>query len=292
MPAVSVSETRGAQLTLILTRRCQKTCPDCPVAPGSADMTAPVLKKAISLFAASGRTDGSVKFFGGEPLLRFDLIEAGVSRLSRNGFGGAVEVGTNGLLLDTAKLEYFSARPRVQINLNSLVSVNRKFSALPNLVWNLLVPPDDPLSALRVLSRVRKASGRTPPRINVLPAYYREWSAESLAMLEKILERAKGLAGAGEIRLENAARWGPIPLFNSGITVDTDGRYYHSNLVLAARPVSAAKALLAGDLNTPRFKVPAPGRPDLLAIAKRIFGVKALAGGLAADRLAERVFSG
>lgn len=281
-----------AQLTLVLTRRCQKACPECPVAAGAADMPPVILKKAIALFSGGGRKTGVVKFFGGEPLLRFDLVKYGFAELAESEYAGSVEVGTNGVLLDAPKLRYFSCRPRVQINLNSSVSVNRRFSALPNLVWNLLIPSNNPLSALRVLERVMKASGSAAPRVNVLPAYYRQWGAEALVLLGKTLEAIRKLREAGEIRLENAVRRGPVPLFNDGVTVDADGKYYHTNLVLAVKMPGDAKALLAGDLNLPGGGGLRAGRTDYSVIAKEIFGLKAAAAGFAADKLAEKILLG
>ena len=292
MRAISGGWPRAAQLTLVLTRRCQKACPECPVAAGAADMPPAILKKAIALFSSGGRKTGVVKFFGGEPLLRFDLVKAGLSGLVENGFAGSVEVGTNGVLLDAPKLRYFSRRPRVQINLNSSVSVNRRFSALPNLVWNLLIPSNNPLSALRVLERVRKASGGPPPRVNVLPAYYRPWGNEAMVLLRKTLEEIRELRETGKIRLENESRYGPVPLFNDGITVDSDGRYYHSNLILAAKTPAAAKALLAGDLNLPGGGGLGAGSRDYCAVAKKIFGLRAVAAGFAADKLAAKILLG
>lgn len=287
MRAVSRDWPRSSQLTLIVTRRCQKACPECPVAVGPADMRREILKKAIDLFC-SGRRAGTVKFFGGEPLLRFDLVKYGLAELARKGFAGRVEVGSNGELLDAAAVKYFSRRPRVQVNLNSSVTVNRRLAALPNLVWNLLIPSRAPLSSLQVLARVLKVSGRTRPRVNVLPAYYRHWDRPALRGLAGALRRIRALADAGLLKLENAERCGPVPLFNGGITVDADGRFYDSNLVLAVRHAEDAKALLAGDLNLAGTRQLKGGRANCAAFARKVFG-KAAAAGFAADALAGRI---
>ena len=282
----------AAQLTLILTRRCQKACPECPVSAGAADMAPGTLKRALALFSEGRRKTGVVKFFGGEPLLRFDLVKSGLYQLAANGYAGPVEVGTNGVLLDAARLRYFARRPGVQLNLNSSVTVNRRVAALPNLVWNLLIPSQNPLSSLRVLARVLEASAGTPPRVNVLPAYYRHWGARPLLLLEKTLRRIRGLSEAGLLRLENAARFGPVPLFNGGLTVDADGRCYNGNLILAVKNCADAEALLAGDLNSPGREKLLRSWADPSAVAKRIFGAEAVAGGLAADKLAETILLG
>ena len=160
---------------------------------------------------------------------------------------------------------------------------------MPNLVWNLLIPSGDPLSALRVLARIKTVSGGASPRVNVLPAYYRPWGAAGLVLLGKTLKRIREMSDAGEIRLGNAARRGPVPLFNSGFTVDADGRCYYGNLILAVKTDDPAKALLAGDLNLREISLAGRARVDYPAIAVKIFGVKAVAGGFAADKLAGRV---
>ena len=291
MRAVSRAWPRSSQLTLIVTRRCQKACPECPVAVGLADMRRGILKKAITFFSPGRRKAGVVKFFGGEPLLRFDLVKYGLAELARHGYAGRVEVGTNGVLLDAAALEYFSRRPGVQINLNSFVTVNRRVSALPNLVWNLLIPSQKPLSALRVLARVLEVSRGAPPRVNVLPAYYRRWGKPALLQLARTLRRIRGLSDGGLLKLENAERSGPVPLFNGGLTVNADGRVYNGNLILAVKTPGAAQALLAGDLNLPGGKI-TPARARGAAFAAGLFGAEAAASGFAVDALAEKILLG
>ncbi|MDA8132205.1 MAG: hypothetical protein M0011_11940 [Elusimicrobia bacterium] len=253
-------------------------------------MPAAVLKSAIKQYCSAALGGGAVKFFGGEPLLRFGLVRTGIGMLEAAGYRGRAEVGTNGLLLDAAKLRYFSARPWVQVNINSSVSVSRRFAALPNLIWNLLLPERDPLSSLGVLKRVIAASRGRPPRVNVLPAYYREWTPAALAKLARALRHIRELADSGAVVIENASREGPVPLFNPGTTVDTDGRCYHSNLVLAARDPGQAAQMLAGGLEA--LGAGSGRRPDYSGMAKKLFGAKAVAGGMAADRLAERILLG
>ncbi|MDA8242896.1 MAG: hypothetical protein M0025_02110 [Elusimicrobia bacterium] len=253
-------------------------------------MPGAVLKSAIKRYCAAAPEGGAVKFFGGEPLLRFALVRAGIAQLEAAGFGGRVEVGTNGLLLDAAKVRFFSARPGVQVNVNTSVSVSARFSGLPNLIWNLLLPERDPCSALEVLRRVLDVSGGRPPRVNVLPAYYRAWTPAGLSRLSGALRRIRELADSGAVLIENASRSGPVPLFNPGITVDTDGRCYHSNLVLAAKNAGQAAHMLAGGLEA--LDGPPRVPPDYAGMAKALFGAGAVAGGLAADRLAEKILLG
>ena len=132
-----------------------------------------------------------VKFFGGEPLLNFALVRFGVSYLRSLGFSSAFEVGTNGLLLDGARLAYFRARPEIQLNVNASFGVKKAFLGLPNLIWNLCVLPDAQGEAVALLRRIAGLSKRARPRA--------AGRAEKDGERSRCLRPAKR-AGAGERR--------------------------------------------------------------------------------------------
>lgn len=68
-----------ARLILLLTHSCQLRCAYCRVRKFSGSMTPDVLKKAVRLLFTSNRDDLQLQFFGGEPLLRFDLVKTAVA---------------------------------------------------------------------------------------------------------------------------------------------------------------------------------------------------------------------
>ncbi|MBI5536672.1 MAG: radical SAM protein [Deltaproteobacteria bacterium] len=106
-------------LTLHLTPSCNMRCDYCyaPPQPGEA-MSEATAARALQLGASIGSGSCGVIFFGGEPLLQRDLIEATVSHaraLERQGKGRFhFKATTNGLLLDDAFLE-FAVREEVLV---------------------------------------------------------------------------------------------------------------------------------------------------------------------------------
>jgi uncharacterized protein len=99
-------------LTLHLTARCNLRCRYCYAAPhAGGDMTFETAKAAVALAIKAARAPGQslgIIFFGGEPLLKRDLIVETVRHCRRleaeTGRSFHFKITTNGLLLDEAFL--------------------------------------------------------------------------------------------------------------------------------------------------------------------------------------------
>lgn len=65
-------------LQLMITRRCHLRCKYCPIVKKDKDMSEKVLYRAIDLLFTSSKPNLRLDFTGGEPLLRFDLVEKAV----------------------------------------------------------------------------------------------------------------------------------------------------------------------------------------------------------------------
>jgi len=99
-----------ARLILLVTRDCQLRCKYCRIRKFPASMREDVLYKAIDLIFTSNRQDLQIQFFGGEPLLRFDLVKKGVEyaqRINRQ-FNRDLTfmLTTNGIALDKEKTRF------------------------------------------------------------------------------------------------------------------------------------------------------------------------------------------
>jgi len=117
------------QLILELTARCNHRCGYCAFSGRYSfkrtheekDMPLEIAKKAVDYFLAGSRNDesgesgdgrnGAITFYGGEPLLRFDLIKAVVELTKEK---GAFEryrfsLTTNGTMLNDEIIDYFVA---------------------------------------------------------------------------------------------------------------------------------------------------------------------------------------
>lgn len=103
-------------LTLHLTSRCNLACRYCYAARGGEDMDLATATAAIA-HCATGPQCGII-FFGGEPLLRQDLIWDVIAWCERNGPERFhYKVTTNGTLLDDAFLDR-AVRTRLQVALS------------------------------------------------------------------------------------------------------------------------------------------------------------------------------
>jgi uncharacterized protein len=103
-------------LTLYLTMRCNQRCRYCYAAPHrQADMTEDLARAAIELAADEVLRQGDghlgMRYFGGEPLLCWELIPRllahAESTCKAKGLGVSHAISTNGLLLQQEQIDYF-----------------------------------------------------------------------------------------------------------------------------------------------------------------------------------------
>jgi uncharacterized protein len=103
-------------ITLHVTDRCNLRCRYCYAAPGERDMTFETARKAVELLATSANC--GVVFFGGEPLLRRELIVEVLEWCGRHDpTRFHYKVTTNGTLLDEEMLDV-AERTGLQIALS------------------------------------------------------------------------------------------------------------------------------------------------------------------------------
>ena len=97
-------------LAIMLTYQCQMACRYCFLDRRCPDMSEGVIKRSIDLLFTSPSQEVELQFFGGEPLLRFDLIKKAIAYAQNKSkqLNKTVKylITTNGLLLDEKKLEY------------------------------------------------------------------------------------------------------------------------------------------------------------------------------------------
>lgn len=106
---------RTIKASLMLTNRCNKNCPGCYMEKGQLSMTKEIGEKAIDsvISSAEKRGFGKIKFFffGGEPLLEWDLIRHLLAYADKK-YSAKIEsnkvqfmIATNGMLLDKSMFE-------------------------------------------------------------------------------------------------------------------------------------------------------------------------------------------
>jgi len=258
---------RPERLILLITHRCQLRCGYCRVRKFGKDMSKPAVRRAVRLLFTSSRQAVQLQFFGGEPLLRPDLVRLGTREAEARGRETGKEIRflltTNGIALDKAMLRFMRGRSftvefscdgtmatqegqrrprgggarlqaRIRENLEAL-----RGSRIPYYVIAVTTPenvdrlPDDFMHLAR--------SGHR--RIQVNYCLGRVWSPdkarrllEGLARIRAWASRRPGLefVNATELRRE------PVVL-NSELTVDCDGGIYRETGICLEEDFSRAK---------------------------------------------------
>ena len=270
-------------LTLILTRRCPSRCGFCPQGFERRDMSAQTLSAALrGLGRRLGRAP-RIKLFGGEPLLKPGLVRRAVGLARELGLDAAFELGTRGTLLDERMVRFLSAHPEVEVVFGRPNAWARR---LPRTALNFVIAPGE--RAPRVLGRLRAAIALGLRRFNFLPAYFVPWSGPELVELRRcftgLARLIRGAAAAGRpLEVKNLSRLGTVPLYNDGWCVDTDGRVYASNLVLARGAAPHAGLLRLGEVRRAGRLRPFPPRSALEAVLRACFSPDALESSRRAD---------
>ena len=109
-------------ITLHLTNDCNMNCSYCYSPPCKQyDMNYEIIEKAIYLSTKLKPANTGIIFFGGEPLLRKELIQKTVNLCQENeskyGYSYHFKITTNGLLLDRSFLE-FAEQSRIHVALS------------------------------------------------------------------------------------------------------------------------------------------------------------------------------
>lgn len=115
----------------MLVSRCQMECPYCAVNRDQPDMPETVLRRSVDLLFTSSWNRVELQFFGGEPLLRWDLVKKGIAYAEKKKGKTKKDVRylltTNGLLLDERKAAFLKGYPvTVMVSLDGNKKTQRK----------------------------------------------------------------------------------------------------------------------------------------------------------------------
>jgi hypothetical protein len=245
------------------------------------DMEESTLDSALTGLLPLLRTPSRVKLFGGEPLLRPDLVTRAVEFLSAKSPRTTIELPTNGRGLP-AVAELLARRPKVEVFIST---PSAKGASVSGAVHNFLLPPGE--SAAKTARRLIEARRMGFARFNFLPAYFVPWTPAQLegltaafAALQVVLRKMAAAGRAAEV--VNLARRGSTPLYNDGLVVDADGEVYSSNLVLADAVWPHRKRLSLGHVGRPGA-LAARARSQTSEVLRDSFSDEIMAASLAAD---------
>lgn len=252
---------------LMTTYECQLRCGYCRVDRGPRRMDEATARRGADLLLSSRAGHLLLNFFGGEPLLAWDLVRetALYARARRGGRPLRVNLTTNGLLLDDEKISFLkSVDGYVHLSLDGAADGNAsrlrgagrgaqarmeaalrrlEASGLPYHV-NAVVTPgraasfDRDLLALEAMGARRIQFGY---QVGVL------WSQEAVSGLLGALDR---WAARGKAELNNRTSESEPVMLSRETIVDTDGGvYWDGGLFLEAALPKVREALRLGRLD-------------------------------------------
>lgn len=274
-------------LILIITRDCNLRCDYCEVDKKKIQMTKRVAEKATLLYLDyiknGGLNEAKIRFFGGEPLLQWDLIKRIVVFAKKESLERKLKISfdltTNGLLLSNAKIRFFLKNPEIELivsldgdslsqNLNrnfnekndsykSIYNLRCDLANLPNLTINMVIAPNQAYKFYRNFNHIYELGFR---RFNFLPAYFVFWPKKSLVFLKKgFSEILQFMNKRNNISVKNMDVLSETPFFNQGIVIDCNGDIYHTNIFLSKHFKKLSDSLREGNILDDKL-IALPGR--------------------------------
>ena len=249
-----IKETSNANsssnsLSLMLTYRCPMDCSYCGVKKVNSDMSEAVLKRAIS--SLSGETRPLIKFFGGEPLLRFDLIKKAVEHSRSLGIDADFQIVTSGIGL-TREIARYIAENSIKVMLSidgdqegngkrrlasgkpSLMGVSQSIKRLveseSDFFINMVVSPDN---AKELIRNIKYLLGLGAKRIQIGYRIGVFWNREKRRILEAELK--KTVSAYPNNVLMNISNFCEPVMISQEPIVDVDGNVYYDAAIFAER---------------------------------------------------------
>jgi len=279
-------------LILTVTRECNLRCVYCPtVKSGWPSLTIDDSKRALDLFIERYGS-GTVKLFGGEPLLVPDVVRGVMEHAATLPGIDKVYLSTNGLGLTREWLAFLRSYPKAVLTISidgkpednrqyrravdgvpdaydHIVSLLDDLHTVPRVVITQTIPPK---TAHRAAENFQHLLDLGFWRFNLLPGYYIPWQDERLAQLKTGFDGIRDIIvdrwRRGErLYLRNLFTLQPTPFFNTGMIVDSDRTIHPSNVGLSGSLDELLGVTRIGDLDNP------PTSDQLEEKAKEINGL-------------------
>ena len=214
------------KFTAAITRRCNLACPYCYVSCDGREMSTEMANQAVDM-AVALLPPGDILdfgFFGGEPLLRLDLIRHMTRRLREhqetNGFNLALGLTTNGVFLVDPVLEFMAEEeivPCISLDGPREVFDRQRGSSSGESCFD------------RVVSNLDKAA-RVLPSMKINAVY----GPDSLALLPETVEFLCGFGVPVELNLDITTPWKEESLEQSDQVFAEIGEFYLKRFMMGS----------------------------------------------------------
>ena len=254
-------------LIIIISSQCNLDCSYCSIFKKDKFIEKKIAFKAINLYLnLLGNTNqGKIKIFGGEPLLKTDLLKEIISHIRQKNSQIIIELSTNGILLEDAILNWLK-RNKVNLALSldgdeKTQLLNRKGTSpiiyqkiislikkLPSdAIINTVIAPN---TVDRFFQNFLYLYNLGVRRFNFLPAAFLSWSYQTLKLLENQLNLVYFFSKSHpEIYIKNIDINNDLFFFNTGIVVDCKGDIFFSNAIMLKEFQTDRENLKIGNIN-------------------------------------------
>lgn len=214
-----------------------------------------------------------IRFFGGEPLMDFELLEYLVKfakdRARQSGLEVSFDLTTNGLLLDADKIDFFNKNKEVNVvvsldgdnktqNLNrnmkgakadsykNIYGLKDKLIDLPNVTVNMVAAPNQVKFFYENFLHNYDLGFK---KFNFLPAYFMKWKDGDLkSLIGEFTKILHFLRKHDDVAVKNMEVFSDVPFFNSGFVVDCSGDLYGTNIILSRHFMHLSGDLVEGNV--------------------------------------------
>lgn len=224
-------------LILNLTYRCNLECSFCNVIKKEEEMSVSSARRAVFLFLKNKKNKQlKIRFFGGEPLLRFDVIKNVINYSQEKYKNLSFDLTTNGTLINKEIVKFIAQRKRIELILscnNEQTKISERIYSLLrelNPTINFMITPKNVDKSLGVLRKMLKYGLRC---YNFLPAYYTNWTNDQIVSLHIFFKGAlEEFSKHKSIRIKNLEVKSLVPLFSSSLCIDCSGDIYRGNMFM------------------------------------------------------------
>lgn len=254
-------------LIIIITHQCNLNCRYCLSLKKREFIKKEIAFQAIDLYFSSlADGSGKIKIFGGEPLLKINLLKKIIKYIRKQNSGIAIELTTNGTLLEHDIIGWLK---NYKVNLSISIDGDEKSQLLNKtgissaiyqktislvkkaslgMIINMVIAPNNVDSFFQNFIYLYNLNVR---KFNFLPASYLPWSKRELKLLENQFNLISFfIHNHPEIYVKNIDINNDLLLFNLGIVVDCNGDIFFTDAVMAKRLQKIKKNFKIGNIKS------------------------------------------